>query len=420
MVLPYQGMAQKHSFKQLILALKQTPFQFAFLMGFASGMPFFLTSKTMQFWLKESNVDITLIGIFAIVGLPYTLKFVWSPIIDRFTLPFLGHRKGWLAFSQFALTVLICAMGLTNPANHIWIFAILALLVAFFSATQDIVVDAYRIETLKNEELGLGTALYTYGYKIALLITGALALLLADHMSWKYVYLIMAAIMGINLFFTIRAPEPKTGDIKPKTLSEAVVLPFKEFFTRKSAILILLFIVLYKVGDNMAGSMLAPFYLEKGYTKTEVAVIAKTIAPTLSWIGPVLGGSVVYFFGIWGALWFAGFLQAASTFGFTLVAMAEKNLWLYGAVVSFEDITAAVGTIAFVAFMSNTANKKFTATQYALLSSFAGIPRVLISMPTGYLAKNLGWTPYFIFCTLAAIPGMLLLLYFRRSNLGEK
>ncbi|MDZ4663021.1 MAG: AmpG family muropeptide MFS transporter [Pseudomonadota bacterium] len=413
-------MAQKHSFKQMVVALKQPPFFYSLLMGFASGMPLFLTSRTMQFWLKEAGVDLTVIGIFAIVGLPYTLKFLWAPFLDRFTLPFLGHRKGWLAFSQLALTVLICGLGLINPAHHLWGFAVMALLVAFFSATQDIVVDAYRLETLKDEELGLGTALYTYGYKIALLITGALALLLADHMAWKYVYLIMAAIMGLNLIFTIKAPEPKTGNIKPKTMAEALVLPFKEFFNRKSAIVILLFIVLYKVGDNMAGNMLAPFYLDRGYTKTEIAIIAKTIAPTLSWVGPILGGSIVYFFGIWGSLWIAGFLQAASTFGFTFVALAEKNLWLYGAVVSFEDITAAVGSIAFVSFMSNTASRKFTATQYALLSSLAGVPRVIIGTPTGYLAKQMGWSSYFLFCTLAAIPGMLLLLYLRRLNLGEK
>ena len=196
-------MAQKHSIKQMVLALKQKPFLYSFLMGFASGMPFFLTSRTMQAWLKEAGVDLTMIGIFAIVGLPYTLKFIWSPILDRFTLPILGHRKGWLALSQLALTILICGMALTNPAHHLWGFAFMALLVAFFSATQDIVVDAYRIETLKDEELGLGTALYMYGYKIAMLISGALAFILADHFEWKYVYLFMAAIMGLDAAVSI-------------------------------------------------------------------------------------------------------------------------------------------------------------------------------------------------------------------------
>lgn len=407
---------KKHSFRDLVSALKQKPFLIAFLMGFSSGLPFLLTSKTMQVWLKESSVDLTLIGIFAFVGLPYTLKFVWSPLVDRYKFPFLGLRRGWILVSQIVIALMILFMAMIDPQTNLWWFAIAAMLIAFFSSTQDIVVDAYRIETLKAEDLGMGTALYMYGYKIAMLISGALALILADHMSWRSVYFIMAVFMGVSVVITLWAEEPEVKTVHPHSLKEAIFNPFVEFFSRKFAFLILIFIILYKVGDNMAGSMLSPFYLDMGYTKTEIGVIAKAIAPTIGWIGPVLGGFLVYFFGIMGALWIAGFLQAASTFCFVVLAWVPKNLFLYGAVISFEDVTAAVGSIAFVAFMSNSVNRKFTATQYALLSSLAQVPRVFIAMPTGYLAKTMGWPNFFIFCALAAIPGMLLLFLFRQTK----
>ncbi len=379
-------------------------------------MPFFLTSKTMQVWLKESNVDLTTIGIFSMVALPYALKFLWAPFLDRYKFPFLGQRRGWLLVAQIAITVMIFVMGAIDPSQNLWWFAVMALLIAFFSATQDVVVDAYRIETLSDDELGPGTTLYMYGYKIGMLITGALALILADHISWQSVYFIMGLIMGLTVLITFFADEPKARVSKPETLSEAVINPFKEFFNRRAAFWILLFIVLYKVGDNMAGNMLSPFYLDMGYSKTEIGVIAKAISPTISWIGPVLGGFLVYFVGISGALWIAGFLQAASTFCFAFLAWIPKSLILYGSVVAFEDISAGVGSVAFVAFMSNSVNREFTATQYALLSGLAQIPRVIIAAPAGFLAKTLGWVNFFTFCALAAIPGMLLIFFFLRPR----
>lgn len=409
-------MAQKHSFRDLLSALKQKQFLIVFLMGIPSGFPFLLTSKTMQVWLKEASVDLTVIGVFSMVALPYTLKFLWAPFVDRYKFPFLGLRRGWLFICQVFLTLLIVIMSLVNPAENLWWFAVMALLISFFSATQDVIVDAYRIDTLSSADLGLGTALYMYGYKISMLITGALALVLADHISWQSVYISMATIMGLTIFITYWADEPKSRGSHPESLQQAVVAPFKEFLARKSAFWILLFIVLYKVGDNMAANMLSPFYLDMGYTKTEIGIIAKLISPTISWIGPILGGFLVYFFGISGALWVAGILQAASTFSFAFLAWLPKNLWLYGAVISFEDVTAMVGSVAFVSFMSNSVNRQFTATQFALLSGLAQIPRVIIAAPAGYFAKTMGWSSFFIFCALAAIPGMLLIFFFLKPR----
>lgn len=409
-------MAQKHRFRDLISALKQKQFLIVFLMGIPSGFPFLLTSKTMQIWLKEASVDLTVIGIFSMVALPYTLKFLWAPFVDRYEFPFFGLRRGWLLICQIFLTVLILVMSLVNPADNLWWFAVMALLISFFSATQDVIVDAYRIDTLSSDDLGLGTALYMYGYKISMLITGALALILADHISWRSVYLFMASVMALTIFITFFADEPKARVTHPQSLRQAVVNPFKEFLTRKNALWILLFIVLYKVGDNMAANMLSPFYLDMGYTKTEIGVIAKLISPTISWIGPVLGGFLVYFFGISGALWIAGFLQAASTFCFAVLAWVPKNLWIYGAVISFEDVTAMVGSVAFVSFMSSSVNRQFTATQFALLSGLAQIPRVIIAAPAGYFAKTMGWPSFFIFCALAAVPGMFLIFFFLKPR----
>ncbi|OQW51245.1 MAG: hypothetical protein A4S09_17615 [Proteobacteria bacterium SG_bin7] len=405
-----------HSVRELLSTLKQKPFLLAFLMGFSSGMPFLLTSKTMQVWLKEANVDLTVIGIFSMVALPYTLKFLWAPLIDRYQFPFLGLRRGWLFVCQVFLGILIGTMALINPAEHLWGFAVMALLVSFFGATQDVVVDAYRIETLSRKDLGPATALYMYGYKTSMLITGALALVLADHISWRSVYIIMALVMALTVSITFFADEPKVRASHPESLQQAVVNPFKEFLTRKYAVWILLFVVLYKVGDNMAANMLSPFYLDMGYSKTEIGIIAKLISPTMSWVGPVLGGFLVYSLGISGALWFAGVLQAASTFCFAILAWVPKNLWIYGAIISFEDVTAMIGNVAFVSFMSSSVNRQFTATQFALLSGLAQIPRVIIAAPAGYFAKTLGWPPFFIFCALAAVPGLFLIFFFLRPR----
>jgi MFS transporter, PAT family, beta-lactamase induction signal transducer AmpG len=395
--------------KQNILrSLFQKRMIVALFMGVASGLPLLLTSKTLQAWMTDEQVDLKVIGLFAMVGLPYTLKFVWAPVFDRFTLPFLGRRRGWLLISQILLALSIVAMAFSNPQASPWWLAFLALLVSFFSASQDIVVDAYRRETLADEELGLGSTLYMYGYRVAMWVSGALALILADHMPWKLVYLMMAGAIGIAAITTIIADEPRIESPPPRSLKESVIGPLADFFARTGAWEILLFIILYKLGDTMAGAMATPFYLQLGFTKTDIGTIAKTFGLFSALAGGFVGGLLIIKLSISRSLFFFGILQALSTFGFSILAAIGMDRLALTAVIVFEDFTAGMGSAAFMAFMAMQTNKRFTATQYALLTSLMGIPRIFIAAPTGYLVEGLGWRTYFIFCTLIAIPGLLL------------
>lgn len=383
-----------------------------FCTGVSSGLPLLITGSTLQAWMKDEGVDLTVIGIFSLVGLPFTLKFLWSPFMDRFNLPFLGRRRGWMLTTQVALMLAIAALGMSKPAESPWFVALLALLVNFFAASQDIVLDAYRREFLAENQLGMGTGLFVNGYRIGMLISGAFALALADTLSWQTVYFILAACMGIGIVTTFLAPEPKVDAPPPKTLAEAVVGPFKEYFTREGAIILLVFILLYKLGDNMASAMTMPMYLDIGFSKTEVGVIGKSFGLFATLGGALLGGAIMLKTGINRALWIFGFLQMLSTFGFSVLFLSGKNLSVLTAVIIIENVTAGMGTSAFTAFMAKLTNVRFTATQYALLSSLMGVPRVILSAPTGWMAKELGWFNFFLFCTLIALPGLFMLHMF--------
>ena len=384
----------------------------ALLMGFACGLPRFLTVGVLQAWMKEEGVDLTVIGLMALVGLPYTLKFLWSPIVDRFTLPFFGRRRGWLLVAQVSLMISIVGLGLTNPASNPLLVAFAALLVTFFSASQDIVVDAYRREDLADEELGLGSSLYVYGYRVGILLATGGGLIMADHMSFSLVYAIMAACMLPGVITTLLAPEPNTPAGTPESLKEAAIGPLVEYFSRSGAIWILVFILLYKIGDSMASAMTTPFYLDIGFSKTEIGAVVKLFGFWATIAGIFIGGVLMLRMGINRCLWVFGFLQALSTAGFAILAKIGYSIAFLSGVIAFENLSSGMGTAAFVAFMASITNKKFTATQYALLTSLMGVPMVLASAPTGFLAKNIGWEGFFIFCTLIAIPGMLLLIKF--------
>jgi len=380
------------------------------LMGFSCGLPLLLTISVLQAWMKEEGVDLTVIGLMALVGLPYTVKFLWAPFLDRFTLPFLGRRRGWMLVSQIMLVLVICWLGLTSPAKNPWVVAFVAFLVTFFSASQDIIVDAYRREDLPDEELGLGSSLYINGYRIGMLLASGGGLIMADHISFSSVYMIMGACMLPGIATTILSPEPKTPAGTPKTIQEAVLLPLKEYFSRTGAWWILGFIFLYKVGDTMASAMTTPFYLDIGFTKTEIGAVVKLFGFWATIAGSLIGGIMMLRLGINRSLWIFGALQALSTAGFAMLATIGHSIVALSGVIAFENLSAGMGTAAYVAFMASVTNKKFTATQYALLSSLMGIPRVLASAPTGFLAKHMGWVSFFVMCTLIAIPGMLLLL----------
>ncbi len=390
----------------------------AFAMGFACGMPLLLTGSVLQAWMTEEGVDLATIGLFALVGLPYTLKFLWAPFMDRYTPAFLGRRRGWLLVIQIALMLAIIGLGLTSPLESPWVVAVAAFLVTFFSASQDIVVDAYRRETLADEELGLGSSLYVNGYRIGMLLAGSGGLILADFVSFSTVYLLLGLTMLVGVVTTLLAREPVVHEGTPRTLREAVLDPFVDYFARPEALWILAFILLYKIGDTMASAMTVPFYLDLGFSKTEIGAVAKLFGLWATILGGLAGGIIMLRTGIYRALWIFGFLQAFSTAGFAVLALLGPNIVGLAGVIAFENLSGGMGTAAYVAFMASLTNKRFTATQYALLTSLMGVPRVLASAPTGYFAEIMGWEGFFVLCALIAIPGLLILRRF--SAWGER
>jgi PAT family beta-lactamase induction signal transducer AmpG len=402
---------KKHN---LLKQLFQKNMLVVFLMGFGSGVPLLLTSRTLQAWMTDVGVDLKTVGIFSLATLPYTLKFLWAPLMDRYQILNFGRRKGWLLVTQAALVASLFALSMIDPKVEIGMVALLALVVSFFSASQDIVVDAYRREILPDENLGLGSTYYIYGYRIAMWVSGGFALGLAAFVSWEQVYQIMALVMGLSLFVTAFSDEPNASQHAPRSLKEAVIEPFKEFLSRPGAWLLLSFILFYKVGDNIAGNMLTPFYLKMGYSKLEIAAIAKTFAVFSTLLGGFIGGVVILRLGILRCLYLFGILQAFSTVAFTALYFSDHNNWILGSVICFEDLTSGMGTAAFVAFMASITNKKFTATQFALLSSLMGVPRIFIAAPAGLMAESMGWPLFFTTCALLAVPGLIMIRWVRK------
>ncbi len=384
------------------------------VMGFYAGLPLLLTGSVLQAWMRDSGVDLATIGLFALVGLPYTLKFLWAPLLDRYSITRLGRRRSWLLIAQSMLIASLVALSFTNPALSPLNVAGCALAIAFFSASQDAVIDAYRRESLTDTEQGLASSFYVNGYRVGMLLASGGGLIIADYAGFHSMYLVMAAVMLTALPVTLLAAEPVPHPDQPKTLHQAVIEPFVEFLKRKDALLILLFIVLYKSGDTMASHMTMPFYLDIGFSKTEIAAIVKLFGFWATILGGVLGGIIILRIGIYSALWIFGILQAISTAGFALLANLGSSMTGLAAVISFENISGGMGTAAFIAYMASQTDRRFSATQYALLSSLMGVPRVIIAVPTGWLAEVYGWQHFFLICTLTAIPGLLLLIRLKR------
>jgi len=398
----------------LIKILSKKMLSMIFL-GFNSGLPLLLTGSTLQAWMTDSKIDIKDIGYFALVGLPYATKFLWAPLLDRYQL-FSSRRKGWMTVFQIGLVASLFIMAQINPSDHLMLLSILSLSVAFFSASQDIVIDAYRREVLSLEELGLGNSLYIFGYRMAMLISGALALSLADMMSWTEVYTLMSVIMSLSLVITYMIPTESHLQVSPKTLSEAVIGPFVDFLKQPQAWLILLFILFYKMGDTMAGHLTTPFILSTGFSKTDIAAVAKTFGMVATICGGLAGGILILKLGIMRSLWIFGFLQAFSTLGFCLLTYFPASTICLSLVIGFENLCAGLGTSAYAAFMASKTNIKYSGTQLALLTSFMGIPRVILAAPTGLISEAIGWNAFFIFCTIMAIPGMILIPWIKNQN----
>jgi MFS transporter, PAT family, beta-lactamase induction signal transducer AmpG len=384
----------------------------AALMGFAGGLPLMLTLTVLQAWLSQQGVSLATIGMAGLVGLPYSIKFLWAPLVDRFKPLALGRRRSWLLITQIALAASIVLLGLQDPARSIWGVLIAAVCVTFFSATQDIVIDAYRRESLADDEQGLAASFYTYGYRLGMLLASAGGLILADIIGFNAVYFVMAAVMAACVIVTLVAPEPK-GNAPPRTLAQSFVGPFVEFFTRRDdafrALLVLVFIVIYKLGDNLANHMSIPFYLQLGFTNTEIGAIAKVVGTGSLLFGVFVGGAVTLKLGLYRAMFVIGVLQAVSTACFVLLALAGYDRTWLATVIAFENLTVGMGSAALLAFMAALTNRQFTATQFAVLSTLATLPRSLLSAPSGFMAEALGWPKFFIVCALLAIPGLLLL-----------
>ena len=397
---------QRQSFKEAIFNRRMLICVFT---GFTSGLPLYVLVQLVPAWLRVEGVGLAEIGFFALVGFPYTWKFLWSPVIDRYTLPFLGRRRGWMLVTQLTLLISIAAMGFIKPALSIWTVAYLAAAVAFFSASQDIVLDAYRRELLPDIELGIGNAIHVQAYRLAGLVPGSLALILADFLPWHIVFVVVALFMGVGLLLTLFIQEAISDPSPPKTLRDAIVEPFREFIQRKgmaTAALILAFMFLYKLGDNMATALQSPFFIDIGFTLTQIGVISKAAALIAATVGGLVGGVVMIKLGINRALWLFGVVQVVSILGFALLSVVGADPWMLGAVVAFEYLGVGLGTAAFTAFIARATNPIFAATQFALFTALTAVPRTLANAVTGVIVEQVGWTTFFFLCTALAIPGM--------------
>lgn len=446
-------------------------------LGFASGLPLALSSGTLQAWLTVEGIDIKTIGFFALAGLPYTFKFVWAPLLDRFEPRWLGRRRGWLLITQLLLAAACWAMASFDPKTSIVALGVLAVTVAFLSASQDIVFDAYRADLLDAPERGAGAAVSVLGYRLAMLVSGGLALILADQwLGWPGAYRLMGGLFLIMALITLLAPRPKVDDLRIRSdarrewrgfiamiaaggvawwvmnaafgaiLPErpdrfvklatdtftllgafaaalmaarkagfpSFVEPWDAFFTRRRAVALLGLIVLYKLGDAFAGSLSTAFLIRgAGFTATEVGAVNKALGLIATIVGALAGGALLSRLSLFRALMVFGILQAISNFGYWLIAVSPKSYSLMAAAIGIENLCGGLGTAAFVAFLMALTDRRFSAAQYALLSALAAVGRVYVGPASGVLVEAFGWPTFFILTVLAALPGLLLLYWLR-------
>jgi PAT family beta-lactamase induction signal transducer AmpG len=381
-------------------------------LGFSSGLPLLILLSLMQAWLAKSGLNVKALGLFALVMFPYTWKFLWSPLMDRFSFGWLGRRRGWMALTQGLLFLGIGLLGMLDPLTQVPLIAAAASAIAFLSASQDIVIDAYRREILPDNEQGLGGAIHVNAYKVAGMVPGALSLILADLMAWQPVFWITAAFMLPGLLCTFVIAEPRVYGVPPKNMREAVVLPFREFIARggwSNALAILGFIFLYKLGDSMATALATKFYIDLGFSMTQIGAVAKTTGFWASIAGGIIGGVWMVKLGINRALWIFGVVQAVAILGFAWLAYAGADLILLALVIGFEAFGVGLGTAAFVSYIATTTDPRYTATQYALFTSLAAVPRTFVNSAVGYIVAETGWFLFFILCFVLALPGMLML-----------
>lgn len=400
--------------------------------GFCAGLPIYFIIQLIPAWLRSENVDLKTIGFFGLVLLPYSFKYLWSPLLDRYVPPFLGRRRGWMLITQIGITASMVFLAFFSPQKNIDIILYLGFAIAVFSATQDIALDAYRRELLPDEELGLGNSFYANAYRVAGFIPGGLSLIMADYMPWRVVIIATALFMLVGIIYTLKINEAAKDIVPPQSLKEAVIEPFKEFFSRdggfKNGLLILGFIFFYKFGDTVATSLITPFYLDVGFSKTVIGSVAKVVGVWSMIVGGFVGGALMFKTGINKALWLFGIVQMASILGFAVLNEVGPNIWALGVVIAFEYLGVGLGSAALMAFIAKNSNKNFTGTQYALLTSLFAIPKSFAGIVSGImiegikeddgifyslfgLSEGIGYTNYFYVCTVLAVPGMILLFW---------
>ena len=380
------------------------------VLGFSSGLPLALSGGTLQAWLTVEGVDIRTIGLFSLVGLPYTLKFLWAPLMDRFVIPIFGRRRGWIVLCQMVLIGIILGMSVSSPKNALWLLAILAFFLTFVSASQDIAIDAYRAEVLKTVNVALGLAVSVTGYRVAMLVSGALALVLSEFLGWGATYMLMALILTLGVLAVWLGPEPEYSAAPPASMKEAVAGPFAEFFSRSGVWSLLALIILYKLGDAFAGSLTTTFLIRGvNFSVGEVGAINKGMGLAATIIGAIYGGLLMARLRLFNSLLIFGILQAVSNLSFMVLALVGKNYPLMIFTIAFENLAGGMGTAAFVAFLMALCNQRYTATQFALLSALASLGRVFVGPLSGVLVDEMGWAVFFFSTFLFALPGLILL-----------
>ncbi len=382
--------------------------------GFTSGLPLYILYQLVPAWLRTEGVGLKEIGLFALVGIPYTWKFLWSPLMDRFSPPGFGRRRGWMLVTQVVLLFSVGVLGMVDPQHSIWAVAALAFVVALFSASQDVVIDAYRRELLPDRELGIGNAVHVQAYRISSLIPGSLSIFLGAHLPWSTVFWITAGFMLVGIGLSLVISEPPSAPSKAKGLRAVILEPFVEYVSRRGwrdVLLVLAFMFLYKLGDNMVTALATPFYIDLGFSLTEIAMVAKHAALWPAIIGGLLGGVLMIRLGINRSLWVFGVVQILSIFGFAILANAGAKLWLLAVVIAFEYLGVGLGTAAFTAFIARETSRTFAATQFALFTALAALPRTFANASTGYIVESVGYTQFFLICAMLAVPGMVLLFW---------
>jgi len=391
------------------------------LLGFASGFPYLITNRVLQTWLTMSGINLTTIGFLSLAGLPYSLKFLWAPLLDRYAFPGMGRRKGWLLASQVLLTVAIAAMTLQDPKVTLQWLAVNAFVIAFLSATQDITADAYRVDTLELGEATAGAGVFVSFYRVALIVTGSVAFLIADKTSWQITHLLLAVLMIAIAVLTARVPEPPQMRA-PETLRDAVIIPFADFVSRlgaRRAIWTLLFVVLFRLGDAMLNNMATPFLVQTGFTLKDIGVIQGGVGLGATLAGALASGAIASRVGVYRTLWICGALQAISNLSYIVLAWAGHNYAVMTGTIIVENLCYGLGATALVGFLTTLCNPRFSATQYALLSSVVAAGRDLLASPAGKLAEVLGWSGFFFLTFVVALPALALLPLFTRKAMPQ-